>query len=77
MPRQPKPKAFPPVDDTLMKANNKFTRVAHPVKGAEVAKMPRTHATNEASEDSKRKNPQRMDILRRHALSSRQDNSNT
>jgi hypothetical protein len=60
-----------------MKAKNLFTRKSYPIKGAEVAKLARTHAAEPADDRSKKENPQRMDILRRNALSSRPDNIDT
>lgn len=54
--------------------HNKFTRKHSKIKGAEVAAKPRTHAAEEATEDVRRQNPQRMDILRRHTLSTRNNN---
>jgi hypothetical protein len=58
-----------------MKAKLNYTRAAKPIKGAEIAKLPRTHAEMPADDKAIKQNPQRMDILRRHALSSRnQDN---
>jgi len=59
-----------------MKANNSFKRAAKAIAGAGEVVLPRSHAEQPAGEDTKRKNPQRMDILRRHALSSR-NNDNT
>lgn len=55
--------------------HNKFTRKASPIKGAEIAAMPRTHAIPEAGEDTRKKNPQRMDLLKRIHLSARQEDN--
>ena len=60
-----------------MKANNLFTRKSKPIKGAEVAKLARSHAAEPADDRVRKKNPQRMDILRRNSLSSRPDNIDT
>jgi hypothetical protein len=52
-----------------------YTRIAKPIKGSEIAAKPRTHASESASEDVKRQNPQRQDLLRRHMISNRRDNN--
>ena len=54
-----------------MKAKNTYSRTAKAVEGASEAVSPRTHAEMPADDKAKARNPQRMDILRRHALSSR------
>lgn len=54
-----------------MKAKNSFKRTAKSIDGAETAKAPRTHAEMPADDRAKARNPQRMDILRRHAISNR------
>jgi hypothetical protein len=54
-----------------MKSQNNFSRTSNPIKGSEKAKSPRTHAAEAAGKEAKKANPQRMDILRRHQLSSR------
>jgi hypothetical protein len=54
-----------------MKAKNDFNRTAKQIDGASEANSPRTHAAEGADQKAKKANPQRMDILRRHALSSR------
>jgi len=54
-----------------MKAKNTFTRISKAVDGASEALAPRSHALEPADGQAKQKNPQRMDILRRHILSSR------
>jgi len=54
-----------------MKAKNTYTRTSKAIEGAEAAKVARTHAEMPADDKVKARNPQRMDILRRHALSTR------
>jgi hypothetical protein len=54
-----------------MKAKNTFSRTAKAIDGAEKSKAPRAHAEMPADDKAKKANPQRMDILRRHAISTR------
>jgi hypothetical protein len=62
----------------LMKANNLYKRAAKAIDGADEAVSPRSHAEEPAGDKAKKANPQRMDILRRAAISNRQnDVSNT
>jgi hypothetical protein len=56
-----------------MKSSSPYTRTAKPIKGADVAAAPRSHALDAATENTKRINPQRSDLLRRHMLSTRRD----
>jgi len=58
-----------------MKANNQFTRISKAIEGSEVVKLSRSHATMPADDKVKKANPQRMDILRRHALSTRNNDN--
>jgi len=59
-----------------LKAKNTYTRTATLAVGASEAAMPRKHAEEPAGEKAKKANPQRMDILRRHVLSSRNNDTN-
>lgn len=54
-----------------MKAKPNYTRAAKAIKGAEIAKAPRSHAMMPADDKAKKANPQRMDIMRRHQLTPR------
>jgi hypothetical protein len=54
-----------------MKAKLNFKREAKAVDGAEEAVSPRSHAEELAGDKAKKQNPQRLDIIRRHMLSSR------
>jgi hypothetical protein len=54
-----------------MKAKNVYHRLSKSIDGANEAQMPRSHAEEPAGDKTKKANPQRMDILRRHVLSSR------
>jgi hypothetical protein len=56
---------------SAVKKTNHFKRVASPIAGAEVAVKARMHAMTKATPATKANNPQRMDIMRRHELSSR------
>jgi len=59
-----------------MKAKGQFTRSHKPIKGAEQAQAPRSHAHANAESQtggSKDVRPRRTDLLRRHALSTRKD----
>jgi hypothetical protein len=60
-----------------MKAKNTYTRAAKAIAGASEAVLPRSHAAEPADDRVRKKNPQRMDILRRNSLSSRPDNIDT
>lgn len=59
-----------------MKANNNFKRTAKSVDGASEALSPRSHAEEPAGDKAKARNPQRMDILRRHEISTRKKDQN-
>jgi hypothetical protein len=59
-----------------MKAKNAYTRAAKAIAGASEAVLPRSHAEEPAGDKAKKTNPQRMDILRRHVLSSRKNDTN-
>jgi len=54
-----------------MKAKNLYKRVAKPLSGVEEVTRPRSHAEEPAGDNAKKQNPQRLDIIRRHMLSSR------
>jgi hypothetical protein len=57
-----------------VKKTSQFKRVASPIAGAEVAVKARMHAMKKATPATKANNPQRMDIMRRYELSSRNNN---
>jgi len=59
---------------SAVKKTNHFKRVASPIAGAEVAVKARTHSLKKATPATKANNPQRMDIMRRYELSSRNNN---
>jgi hypothetical protein len=54
-----------------MKAKNLYKRVAKPLSGVEEASRPRSHAEEPAGDATRKQNPQRLDIIRRHMLSGR------
>lgn len=54
-----------------MKAKNKFTRVSKKLSGIDEATQPRSHAEEPAGDATRKQNPQRLDIIRRHMLSGR------
>jgi len=54
-----------------MKTKLNFKREAKAVDGADEAVSPRTHAEEPAGDKAQKQNPQRLDIIRRHMLSSR------
>ena len=58
-----------------MKAKPNYTRAAKKVTGAEKAASPRSHAEEPAGGEAKKQNPQRLDIIRRHMLSSRNNDN--
>jgi hypothetical protein len=59
---------------SAVKKTNYFKRVASPIAGSEVAVKARTHSLKKATPATKANNPQRMDIMRRYELSSRNNN---
>jgi hypothetical protein len=54
-----------------MKAKNLYRRVSKSIDGSQRAAYPRSHAEEPTGDATRKQNPQRLDIIRRHMLSSR------
>jgi hypothetical protein len=56
-----------------MAKTNPYKREASPIEGAEEAAKARSHAMEPSDKATKKANPQRLDVLRRHMITTFRD----